>query len=1293
MQTLDDKYRKLTQNYDLLSDRAILAQAWKKTDNHLRNHSWYADVLELESIAISLPRYVEEWASKLARPKYTTKAARLVEAPKSAQWNFTRLNKWQPATSTPDIKSSIFTNLFDGATEAPSTQKLRPLAHLSVADQVSAMSVLLCTADAVETAQGSTNPDDYEDYQALRKKVVSYGNRLFCDWSKGPNSQLEARYRWGSTTIYSKYFQDYERFLERPLTVCQYEQSQLDDRKLFVIKLDFRSFFDSIDQHEIVPHLKDLCARHDDQISVSDNKKERFWSSTKNILKWSWEDSNPYELGIPQGLVAGGFFANAFMNKFDESMKELIARRSGIEGDTKIIDYCRYVDDIRIVVSASPEKAIAPNAWVGDIQEDLTSQIKEIYGAETCLRFNESKTSISAWEDLALQSQTSSIMNAIGSAVSTAPDPATLAQATGSLTQLLSLAESIESADYMSNTIPLSNIAKPNIDIKDETIKRFAAHRLRKTLALRRSMAESAPSSADTASYKKYSERELVDHEIESTARKLVACWSRNPSLVTVLRCAFDMYPSVEILKPVLLALQPKLLDDDSKIFRSAGTEGKVAAYVLSEIYRSAATGMGSSVVEPDSRAERLGPFREALMATAHVLVDNETLPWYLQQQVLLFLAVMDAPQPAPPKRKMKKELEKYYLLHSLLLRKRPTKAHASKSIAPFMVAYQLSSSPESLIDLLGQIIEIIPPTFRSEVLADLSRMDSSLIDSLKRTPSTANNPHVLEELGLLTPLMTTIDPDRDISTWPKGKLWPLSSIIKHPQNPFTEENALLKLTSAIVAKISTDLLSTNLHLESILIGCDDWRKIQDPKTEISVNFSIDSDTFNSDDANDNASSIVKRIPKWCKNEMRWAYSLGRIIRAAAQGQALFAPYEYASQQQESKSLRRLNTLHHRRLLGIPPMQSGTGDNPSPLSPWMNELMLMLLQWPGIDLDRGASHPELTRINTPHALLIELKKRIKGQQDIYGVRSNLPVYVLPVSLAKNSALDRFKVAIVQTVLPDPSDISDKQPLFWKPEFRARHRAHLASMSRLLQQQLISQGSLQHGNRNGSKRLDLILFPELSVHPDDMWILERLSDATGASIFAGQTYVCGPNGAPINRGVWLLRRDSSATGRQFSVAYQGKEFPTPGERAMGIASYRPFQLLVEFTDLSGEAARLSSTICFDSTDLDLAADLRSVSDGLLISALNKDVPTFDTMVQSLNYHMFQPVVLANSGIYGGSTAQAPFSDRYERTIAHLHGKNQAAVSVFELDLNAFSSVITPPPARGKKSPPAGYEGRR
>jgi hypothetical protein len=76
---------------------------------------------------------------------------------------------------------------------------------------------------------------------------------------------------------------------------------------------------------------------------------------------------------------------------------------------------------------------------------------------------------------------------------------------------------------------------------------------------------------------------------------------------------------------------------------------------------------------------------------------------------------------------------------------------------------------------------------------------------------------------------------------------------------------------------------------------------------------------------------------------------------------------------------------------------------------------------------------------------------------------------------------------------------------------------------------------------------------------------------------------------------------------------------------------------------------------------------------------------------MNYHMFQPVILANNGTFGGSGAQWPIAEpRHERVLFHVHGGNQVTVSFFELDMDLVRNRRRPrrPSRYVFKNPPAG-----
>ncbi|HFH3919953.1 hypothetical protein [Pseudomonas aeruginosa] len=525
-------------------------------------------------------------------------------------------------------------------------------------------------------------------------------------------------------------------------------------------------------------------------------------------------------------------------------------------------------------------------------------------------------------------------------------------------------------------------------------------------------------------------------------------------------------------------------------------------------------------------------------------------------------------------------------------------------------------------------------------------------------------------------------DTSARLKDWPKGRR-SLLSIVAHPENPFVQENALLKLAAELLkAEHSGCLDNDGLGLDWLSIECDDWNKIQHPDAPLALIVKA-------------PNKIVhpwNEKPSWCSEQMAWAYRLGRLLRSAIIGESDFTTRFFPLREEQFDRYRGLQSSWYKRRMGLMPLSRGLGEEPTPISPWLNELVMRLLQWPGLEINR-TDIEGFAEVRQPSDLLKLVKARLAEQGRLYGRQSNLPAYLLPVECSPKSNLREFKVALVQTLMPRDSDFSNSDPLLWTASYRARHRAHLAAMCRLLGQQLAaSQFAKRKTSAQQKNQLDLIVFPELAIHPDDMWLLHRLSDSTGALIFAGQTFVEHPYlKKPINRAVWLLRQESAA-GRQIIRAYQGKQHGIPWELSCGVEGHRPYQVIVQLKDRSGAEAKLTGAVCYDSTDLKLSADMRDISDGFVIAALNPDINTFDNMTAALQFHMYQPVMLANTGQYGGSSAHAPWKAHYERQIAHVHGNNQAVISIFEVDLLAFKNTRKVDVPKEKKAAPAGFKGR-
>ena len=155
-------YDVLEPSLDCLRQEYVLVQAWKKTSNYIRYHNWYSDTLKLDWATANLREFIDEIGDGLRTSEmWESHPLRVVPAPKSQQWRVSQNTKlWQPAKSYKD------------------EVQLRPLAHVNLQDQVIATAIMLCLADRVETQQG--DPRNSIRDPKRRKKVSSYGNRLFC---------------------------------------------------------------------------------------------------------------------------------------------------------------------------------------------------------------------------------------------------------------------------------------------------------------------------------------------------------------------------------------------------------------------------------------------------------------------------------------------------------------------------------------------------------------------------------------------------------------------------------------------------------------------------------------------------------------------------------------------------------------------------------------------------------------------------------------------------------------------------------------------------------------------------------------------------------------------------------------------------------------------------------------------------------------------------------------------------------------------------------------------------------
>lgn len=1323
MPVVKDEYQSLPPQGARLGDIVVLAQAWKKSHTFIRRHNWYADVLELDASTVDLERRLDAWGAEVSEQDFRPDDLLLVPAPKNSRWHF----KPVPKPNLDDLLSQDIESLgseptFDDWTARPMkdseigradaasapAQKLRPLAHLSIRDQTLGTAVMMCLAEAVETAQGDTAGPDV--LATRGRGVVSYGNRLHCTWEQSGAARARAKFSWGNSRTYRQYFQDYRSFLARPRLVCaEWMPSVASRSELFVVSLDIKSFFDRIDRNALISELRRVQLEHQKTFSVSEKAAadESFWTRTSRIFDWRWRSEDHQqaqlirgdghqrlELGLPQGLVASGFLANAYLLQFDQALHGAAMKRADIAEGIRLLDYCRYVDDLRIVVEAKStgRGGFGQNAILKRVKAYVTNQLELHVArlqAHSELVLSDDKCVLTPYRTMSAQRHMSSLMEMLNAELSGTFDLESLAQAAGGLDGLLWMSEQLEEDETQPSRLALATVAVPNTEVRDDTVKRFAATRLAQLMRHRLAMTD-AEGKADShdAPIDGVTNGRVLSHEFESTARKLIKCWAENPALALLLRCGLDLFPHPRLLAPVLEALSVKLFLPPENRNRDQESEIRVAEYILADLLRAGAVETGFRDSEEYPEGVDIESYREDLGALARrVLSERPSSPWYLMQQARLYMASLGDLSMLPTGSAGPGLLQPYLLLQRTATYEVVGGTELQRVLPLALVSQQLHPNPKRfgvwLADCLRRTKE---EAVQNQVLQTvaLNRPDLVLAALNGRKGSAWRKfvPPILLEAGrrsgMAAPLRT--NKSRPVRT--------LLQVIQDADNVFSQENGVLMLAAALLRYQGIEkLLSAGLSAMDIVLKCKDWGRVLELPLEDDF-LSVERVELHT------PQSPLYDNPPWVADDRAWLYGLGRVLRSALTGEFDFTSGRFLVSEVVGKYSGLKSTWFKRRF-GLVNSSYGLLDEPTPVSPWLSGLLSTLLQWPGVDF-RASEALDAANAQTAGDLLAFVHARIALQRALFGNRSKTPIYVVPVDDHAPLRDRPLRVAIVQPMRPRKDEFDTKDPTHWTAGALAQHRRHLAEVCRLAQQKLKTWESAK-GSRSGAEHddspvVDVVLFPELAVHPQHVFLLRRLSDTLRASIFAGLTFQrSSPAGRTLNQGLWLIRTESSSHGRSFQYVWQGKRYMTKEEDKMGVVGYRPHITLVEFPVGAKSRTRIAAAICYDATDLDLAADLRDRSDMFLVAALNQDVQTFDNMVAALHFHMYQPVMLANSGEFGGSTAQVPLP-KYERLVAHVHGNNQVAVSVFEVDPSVFKSIVPSRPAKPVKSPPAGYKGR-
>lgn len=959
---------------------------------------------------------------------------------------------------------------------------------------------------------------------------------------------------------------------------------------------------------------------------------------------------------------------------FDKKLRAAIGEN--ITENLRLEDACRYVDDLRLTLTSScPQNA-------EDIEEIVANWLQQqLASTAPGLQISEEKTEAKQVDktDNPLINQ-SIKMNRIQSAISGGFDAVGGIEILDSVQSLMRAQEALhqKAEEAIWQFSPLT-------DVRKETVARFSAARYRTTYRSIRPLLDSSEKTSKgmdetdlgtISSLGIRTQREL-DEDTRIFALGLIERWVADPSNVRLLRIGLDLWPEPKMLQTILSMLRLAA--------KKWGGQRRVAWYCLSELFRAGAIETGW-VEDGESRPSAVDvcEYRKVLRAEALRLLKPRaaSIPWHLRQQVLLFLAVCPPEDATTIPRSSRAETKHYGKLIKFLRFGNFGQVISDSEFADLAVLARHSFPDRKATTIAirqqltldrAEAIAIRDPSFAYELVThgDCPFPADALPARLKEDFCLEGN--TLEENTLI-----------------ENRLRSLAYIVLKSgatPNIFRNELAVLSFAEKFLDRLvktapGSSVITPGRVLVEIEISGTRLTEIKQLEIKSGTTLRPDS---------------LYNPPEWCAESDHWRFNLGFLIRFILTQQPDFTrrvPPLHPHWKEKTATYRKAESHWYQRLHGLFNGQQAFGGDWVPITDWLEQFLLALLHWPGCRFPAGFEYVN----DGIEATWKELGMRIEELARPAGRASDTQLLTVNAQRKLASTARTLRVCVVQTAVPELGEFQKHDLSLSKPLVRKRHRNHLsAALAAVVRIMNLRNTHMENGNG-----LDWLILPELAVHPKDvMTHLMPFARAHKTLILAGLTYEALLPGKPLqNSAIWILPEWSEASGLQLRTRRQGKLHLSREEEKFNdgpelVQGFRPCQWIVRYPwskEASAPPLRLTGSVCYDATDLELVTLLRGQSDILAIPALNQDVQTFDQMAHALHYHMFQLVIVANNGQYGGSSAYWP-AKGFEKQIFHLHGQLQASIAFFEVGNIAEFQKRMHPNSESWKSPPAGIRNER
>ena len=504
-----------------------------------------------------------------------------------------------------------------------------------------------------------------------------------------------------------------------------------------------------------------------------------------------------------------------------------------------------------------------------------------------------------------------------------------------------------------------------------------------------------------------------------------------------------DIWRAKDVLEGVLGLLRPYTTTRGH--LRSSSAR-RIALYCLSEIFRAGATETG--IVEDGEclpRAVQPSAYHSLLRAEALRLaqLSPANVPWYLRQQVLLYLAATDRTGRSllSP---LSHGMSKYECLGMFLCGKAGNISDSDfatlavltrRCFRPRNAAIRLARKGMSLQRLA--LVADRDPALALEVIQATPGMDEAVTPRMRSDLCVNRDTRHDGWVSLAQAVLDADNPDNALRN-EQGLLGFALAFLagqqRTPMRAITPSNVLLNMQGDVKVRIVQDGVSPD------------------------------------------GSMYIP--PAWCPLGQEWRFQLGFLLRFILSEQVDFALRVRPPYWKDDKPIYRVPENHwYQRLHGLFNEQSAFGGDWLPISHWVEQLLSALLAWPGCQVSSFGP------VSDAKTLRLKVRRRLRQLDKAQGPSRS--VFMLPVAASWPQAgmRDRaLRACVVQTVIPTPKEFTATNDLTLSGrDIRRRHRNHLSAALAAVVRML----DLRDTHQNYHGRLDWLILPELSVHPLDV----------------------------------------------------------------------------------------------------------------------------------------------------------------------------------------------------------------